>query len=561
MHRSLFSIAAFLFLGLAVPISAEEAPQTEKQRLESLLAKGEAATPYDLYDIGSLLEFGGTGVEPDLARAMTYYRRAAEMGEGISVYALNYHLLDTESPYYDEKEAIRLLRKQVAINGPNSGEYRRYLAHHLATTPSEMRDLKGAIALLRSGKPADDPYILSALATLLTPQGDDDDAANALRDPHEAIRIYEQFLALAEGKDAVDEMAALASLYNGNIVDGVDNAAKAAFWIDKSVAGESALGYLYLGDFTFYGSAGKNYDYGLAKRYWSKAAELRTDWDLSERIQLADEALTEDRKTVTAAAMVTLAEHYEYGLDRPVDWNKAQYWYQRAVDAGTTDRNAISTLASFHELDGSHAKAAVLWRRLATGKDEIATDARRRLTEYETALAAAKPKAMPVPATPKPAVTAATRPAAAQSGAPSARQIRDALVYEHHAGRVTVGDALGLAQRSVDYERGISRVTTFGITADVSYAVANPKCTPAGNRRYNCKYDLQMVMMGFPYNGPGSHTFEVRDGIWRSPTYLKALVDAGNRSAAGANNGRFCTVQGFGTAEGPAIRDQNGLYC
>lgn len=150
----------------------------------------------------------------------------------------------------------------------------------------------------------------------------------------------------------------------------------------------------------------------------------------------------------------------------------------------------------------------------------------------------------------------------ARGAGPTARQIRDALVYEQTYGRVTVGDAMGLAERSADYEAGISRMKSFGITFEVSFSVENPQCRSAGSGRFNCEYALSMNnSLGIPYAGRGAHTFELRDGIWRSPTYLAAIIEAGNRSAAGANNGRNCTVQGFGTPEGASIRDQNGLPC
>lgn len=157
----------------------------------------------------------------------------------------------------------------------------------------------------------------------------------------------------------------------------------------------------------------------------------------------------------------------------------------------------------------------------------------------------------------------APAPAARTRGAaPTARQIRDALVYEHTYGRVTVGDAMGLAERSADYEAGVSRMTSFGIPFEMSFTVDSPQCRSAGNGRFNCEYALGMNnSLGIPYSGRGAHTFELRDGIWRSPTYLAAIIEAGNRSAAGANNGRNCTVQGFGTPEGASLRDQNGLSC
>jgi hypothetical protein len=153
-------------------------------------------------------------------------------------------------------------------------------------------------------------------------------------------------------------------------------------------------------------------------------------------------------------------------------------------------------------------------------------------------------------------------PAGTRGGAPSARQIRDALVYENTFGRVTVADAMGIGQRSADYDAGISSVTILGVTFDVTFAVDSPQCRAAGRGQFSCSYALNINnSLGLPFSGRGSHTFEVRDGIWRSPTYLAAIIESGNRSAASANNGRNCTLQGFGTPEGASIRDQNGTPC
>ncbi|MCO4092866.1 MAG: sel1 repeat family protein [Sphingorhabdus sp.] len=182
----------------------------------------------------------------------------------------------------------------------------------------------------------------------------------------------------------------------------------------------------------------------------------------------------------------------------------------------------------------------------------------------KTALAQMKSPAAPARQVAANASTQASTSALARPnarGAPTARQIRDALVYEQTYGRVTVADSMGLGTRQADYDAGISRTTFFGITVVQSYDVANPSCILAEKGKFTCRYDLKLVAAGFPYNGPGSHTFEMQGGRWRSPTYLKAIVDAGNRSAAGANNGRNCTVQGFGTAEGASLKDQNGLSC
>lgn len=195
---------------------------------------------------------------------------------------------------------------------------------------------------------------------------------------------------------------------------------------------------------------------------------------------------------------------------------------------------------------------------LAAKETQERDAAARRAAQAEARLRQAAAAQQPARKAPAPA----SRPAAsAPRGAPSARQIRDALVYENTYGRVTVGAAMGLAESSADYDAGVSRVKTLGVTFEVSYTVDNPQCRSVGRGKYRCTFVFGMNnSLGIPFSGPGAHTFELRDGIWRSPTYLAALIEGGDRAATN-NNDRFCTVQGFGTPEGASIRDQNGLPC
>lgn len=556
-------------------VAAAEGTGAGVRRAAELEASAHAGSADALYDLGLLYEYGGDGIAPDLARAMDYYRRAAALGQGGAVYSITDKQLDASSRWYDEAAALRLLRQQMNRDAANGHEYRRRLAAHLITTTTPAHDMAEAMRLLRDGVTAGDAYSMRDLAAALTPGEGDDDATHALRDPHVAIALYERFLALPEGRDATEDMAELARLYVDNAGDGVEGDAKASKWIEKAAADPfSALGQLYLGDFLFYGRAGRTYDFAAARQHWGKAAELRPNWNLADRFAMVDEAVAEDRTTTTPQAMVEIAQEYEHGYGRrPMDWGKARRWYQRAIDAGSTDRKAMEALASFYELDGSPSKAAMLNRKLATGNDEIATHARERLAKYDAAMSksriaeasqgAAKPVTSAAPAVAKavPAPTSPGRATVGPAGSPTARHIRDALVYEAAYGTTTGADMLGLVQRKADYEAGVARIVSLGLTMDRSFAVANPTCTALGKGRFSCRYDLHMVTMGFPYTGTGSQQFERRDGIWRSPTFQNALIKGSQMSGRQPDPDRQCMVRGFGTAEGASYSDKNGLAC
>lgn len=145
---------------------------------------------------------------------------------------------------------------------------------------------------------------------------------------------------------------------------------------------------------------------------------------------------------------------------------------------------------------------------------------------------------------------------------PTARQIRDALVYESTYGVTSGADALGLAQRSVDYETGLSRTSVFGFAVDVQYQVSAAACTAARTNEFVCEYDYAVSTSGFTTDARATHTFLKRDGRWRSPTLQTALIESARRNAArSSSNDRQCTVQGFGTLEGPHLADSKGLRC
>jgi hypothetical protein len=145
---------------------------------------------------------------------------------------------------------------------------------------------------------------------------------------------------------------------------------------------------------------------------------------------------------------------------------------------------------------------------------------------------------------------------------PTPRQIRDTLVYESTYGITTGADALGLAQRSVDYERGLSRTAVFGFAVDVFYQVSAAACNATRASEFVCEYDYSVTTSGFTTNARATHTFTRQDGRWRSPTLQTALIESARRNAAASSsNQRNCTVQGFGTLEGPHLADSKGLRC
>ncbi len=156
---------------------------------------------------------------------------------------------------------------------------------------------------------------------------------------------------------------------------------------------------------------------------------------------------------------------------------------------------------------------------------------------------------------------AAGRGGAASGGAPTPRQIRDALVYESTYGVPTVGDAIGMMERYTDYENGISRTSMFGVSVETRFAIANVRCTSKKAGEFICSFDQTVSSMGITNTTRRTHTFVNQGKLWRSPTYQAAMIEAARKNAARQNSQRNCTVQGFGTLEGPHLADQQGLRC
>lgn len=549
---------------MAIEWKVKESSSERLARLEASAAAGDAEA---LYQLGQTYEYPGDdiGIREDKAKALAYYVSAARKGHQLAPYGAATYLWDKKSPLFNEVAGIALFREA----GKTSGEAKRKLASYLAYQSIKFRSPAEAVRLFREAIAADEPFAMVELATLLEGPLEEDPAWEMVKNTAEAIGLYKRYLATDFGKKDGDAMAALADL----LVRTEPSASTSPFpWAERAAALDSARGNQVLGDILFWGSAGQPYDFVRARKHWAKAAELDSRYDMTDRIAMVDSALAENVQTKTAAAMASLGLKYYNGDDRPLDWVKAKSWLLGAVAAGSTNRSAIYTLGELQEEDKQYREAAASYGRLTSGNDDIASISRKNVARLQASGFISRPTLSAAPAPraatrPKPAPSpqianssvASTR---GQGGAPTARQIRDALVYENTFGRVTVGDAMGLAKRQADYEAGISRVTVMGMVFDVSFGVSNPQCSRLAKGSFSCRYRVTMNnSMGIPYSGPGSHTFEMRNGIWRSPTYLKAIIASGNRSAAGANNGKNCTVQGFGTAEGASIRDAQGLPC
>lgn len=383
-------------------------PETDQQRLARLEAAAAKDNPQSLYELGSLLEYGGDSVAADLPRAIALYKRAANLGNSLALGAVNIYLFDPESPHYDEVEGIRLLRQQIQNDPANAMEARKALANQLGYTKTVRRDLKTAMTLMREVAASGDNYAALNLAEMLVPKADDDEATAALRDATKAAALYEQFLNSTDGNADLESMANLADLYRNQYVENVDAESKIAHWIMKSANGGSATGNLYLGDYYFYGDIPQSPDIVKAKQYWNTALELAPDWKLTDRFAMADSMLSEDKTTVTAAQMVALGKKYEDGSERPRILDKARYWLERGIDAGSNDRDALWRLATMYDLDGPAGKSEALWRRLAIGSDDMAPDARARVAEFDAARAAARPVVKVTTPRPAPRPTATT---------------------------------------------------------------------------------------------------------------------------------------------------------
>lgn len=154
----------------------------------------------------------------------------------------------------------------------------------------------------------------------------------------------------------------------------------------------------------------------------------------------------------------------------------------------------------------------------------------------------------------------AQRQALAARNGPTSEEIRTALLYERAYGVTNPATMIGLASQSVDYSTGTFTVSTFGIELKVKYVVSDVQCKGPPGGSFVCSYTFDQRTALQNTSWPTSNTFVFRSGRWRSPTFQAAIL-AENSGPSSSSSTRNCTVQGFGTLEGPAIRDQNGLRC
>lgn len=140
-------------------------------------------------------------------------------------------------------------------------------------------------------------------------------------------------------------------------------------------------------------------------------------------------------------------------------------------------------------------------------------------------------------------------------GAPSARQIRDAIIYERLEGTTNKGFQIGMASRSADYNSGTFSVDFMGLmTETTQYDVQEVSCWAAKPNGYRCRFTLnETSSLGQTSRAIMTHRLIFTNGVWRSPSFQDALVTKSREALASAGNApqQLCTMEGFGTLEGP----------
>lgn len=140
-------------------------------------------------------------------------------------------------------------------------------------------------------------------------------------------------------------------------------------------------------------------------------------------------------------------------------------------------------------------------------------------------------------------------------GAPSARQIRDAIIYERLEGTTNRGFQIGMASRSADYNSGTFSVNVMGLmTETTQYDVQEVSCWAAKPNGYRCRFTLnETSSLGQTNSATMTHGLIFTNGVWRSPSFQDALVTKSREALASSGNAQqqTCTVEGFGTLEGP----------
>jgi hypothetical protein len=122
-------------------------------------------------------------------------------------------------------------------------------------------------------------------------------------------------------------------------------------------------------------------------------------------------------------------------------------------------------------------------------------------------------------------------------GAPTARQIRDALVYEKTYSTRTGADMLGLMTRTALFEYGLSRISSLGFNIDSYFDVSEVTCRSQANSIFRCTFSLiqDTNFRGTSRSTP-TYLFRMDGSQWRSPTYQNIVIAAANSAKSNASS-------------------------
>jgi enhanced entry protein EnhC len=302
----------------------------------------------------------GIGTKQDPSEAINWYEKADP--SAVKLFIVGSKMLTGESIDKDETDAENLL-KQAAEQGFSYADLNLAILYQKQNKPF-MFELQKAVNSenARAGMLLADYYLAQP---------------NDVEKTKDAMTIYQQF---AEKGDATAQMK-LGYIYDEGLL-GEQNRQLASEWYTKSAQQGHPIGQFLLAKLYQQGDIGKYPDYQKAQ-YWYGKAENKLPQAALARGFVLDTFMNRYKQAVksyqiAAEAKLPLAYYnlglaYQIGKDRPIDMEKAVFWYEEAAEQGQPD--AIALLARLHwtgQANGGQSKALTLFKQAADLKHKDA---------------------------------------------------------------------------------------------------------------------------------------------------------------------------------------------
>jgi len=233
-------------------------PQADLKMFEKIRAAAEKGDASEQYMLAQIYEFGSLGVRQDPAKALEWYRKAAERGLVMAQVNVATHYQEGIGVAKDLREAYRWYRK-AAEQGDAWGQWGVGL--YYAAGWGVGRNYTEAVAWMRKAAEQGHFYHQWCLGNTY------DDRDNVGTDPTEAVKWWRK---AAEQGYREAEFKVGECYYRGDVV--AMDAAEAVKWWRKAAEQNDAIAQCNLGTCYAYGQ-GMPKDYVEAVKWYRKAAE------------------------------------------------------------------------------------------------------------------------------------------------------------------------------------------------------------------------------------------------------------------------------------------------